>query len=123
MDHIQIYWNWGEEGSGQTSSLFLSVFPSLGLCHSLCTMVSTVHSLGVEFPCIEGTLMHTFLSYSFPWFFSKGNRIPHRPSTVYLIYENTHAPLRPCGVTQINPFASTGRTGTSNDISMSKVSL
>ena len=46
---------------------YFCLFSSLGLCHSLCTMV--FHSLGVEFPCIEGTLLHTFLFYSFPCFF------------------------------------------------------
>ena len=70
MDHIQLYWNCGKEGSGQTSSLFLSMFSSLGLYHSPCTMI--FHSLGEEFPCIEGTLMHTILSYSLPCFLSKG---------------------------------------------------
>ena len=69
MDHIQLYWKCSEDGTGQTSSLFLSVFSSLGLCHSLRIIV--FHSLGVEFPCTEGTLMNTFLSHSFPVFFQR----------------------------------------------------
>ena len=69
MDRVQLYWNCGEEGSGHTSSLFLSLFSSFGLCHSLCTMV--FHSFGVEFPCIEVTLLHTSV-LCFPLIFSKG---------------------------------------------------
>ena len=32
------------------------------LCYSPYTII--FHSLGAEFPCTEGTLMHIFLSYS-----------------------------------------------------------
>ena len=49
---------------------YFCLFSSLGLCHSLCTMV--FHSLGVEFPCIEGTLLHTFSVSFFSLVLSKG---------------------------------------------------